>query len=102
MHRAQWPHRPGRRAGRPDSRWRVAAVLIVLAGVGCSSSSGGGSSSGKITITELDYFTSSGANTAVNWYNQQFEKSHPNITVNREVVPFADLITKVLQEASAG
>ena len=60
------------------------------------------SSGGKTTITELDYFTTGGSNTAVNWYNQQFEKAHPGVTVKREVVPFANLITKVLQEASAG
>src|SRR5579875_4054988 len=72
----------------------------------CSSSggrNGGGSSSGgKTTITELDYFTTGGTNTAVIAYNKQFEKAHPGVTVKREVVPFANLITKVLQEASAG
>ena len=38
----------------------------------------------------------------MNWYNKKFEAAHPNITVKREVVPYANLITKVLQEASAG
>jgi ABC-type glycerol-3-phosphate transport system substrate-binding protein len=38
----------------------------------------------------------------VNWYNQKFQAAHPNITVKREVVPYANLITKVLREASAG
>lgn len=108
MNTAKWPYRPGGRAGRTGRGWRFAAVgaaVVALAAAGCSSSgsSGGGSSSGgKVTITELDYFTSSGANTAVNWYNKQFEKEHPNITVKRQVVPYANLITKVLQEASAG
>jgi len=82
----------------------VGAAVAALAAAGCSSSgSGSGSGSGgKTTITELDYFTTGGSNTAVNWYNQQFEKAHPGVTVKREVVPFANLITKVLQEASAG
>ena len=90
-------------------RWRavaIGAVAVALAAAGCSSSSsssgGGGSSGGKTTITELDYFTASGGNIAVNWYNKQFEASHPGVTVKREVVPYANLITKVLQEASAG
>jgi multiple sugar transport system substrate-binding protein len=86
--------------------WRVAAVgavLVALAAAGCGSSSGGsGSSGGKTTITELDYFTSNGGKPAVDWYNQQFEKAHPGVTVKREIVPYANLITKVLQEASAG
>ena len=47
----------------------------------------GSSSSGKTTITELDYFTSSGGNAAVNWYNKQFEAAHPNITVKRRWSP---------------
>src|SRR5579875_1089378 len=102
----------GRGVARTGRCWRLAAVgavALAMAAAGCSSSgsssSGGGgnsASSGKVTITELDYFTSSGANVAVNWYNKQFEASHPGVTVKREVVPYANLITKVLQEASAG
>ena len=107
MQTAKWPYRQGGRSGRGVSRsWRLMAVgaaVAALAAAGCSSSGSGGSSSGgKTTITELDYFTTGGSNTAVNWYNQQFEKAHPEVTVKREVVPFANLITKVLQEASAG
>src|SRR5690242_17233347 len=104
MRTAKWPSQPGRRAGARQ-RWQLAAVgvaALALAAASCSSSSSSGSSNGKITITELDYFTSSGGNAAVNWYNKQFEKAHPNITVKRQVVPYANLITKVLQEASAG
>ena len=98
MHTARWP----RQTRRGWQLLAVGAAALALAAAGCSSSSGGGSSNGKITITELDYFTSSGGNAAVNWYNKQFEKAHPNVTVKREVVPYANLITKVLQEASAG
>jgi multiple sugar transport system substrate-binding protein len=104
MHTARWPRQPGRRAGA-RRRWQLLALgvaALALAAAGCSSSSGGGSSNGKITITELDYFTSSGGNAAVNWYNKKFEAAHPNVTVKRQVVPYANLITKVLQEASAG
>jgi len=86
--------------------WRALAVagasLLAVSAAGCSSgSSGGGSSGGKVTITEFDYFTG-GGNTAITWYNQQFMKTHPNITVQRTAVPYADLITKILQDASAG
>jgi multiple sugar transport system substrate-binding protein len=87
-----------------SGRWRLAAAgaaAVSLAIAGCGSSSGG-SAGGKTTITELDYFTSSGSNVAVNWYNKKFEAAHPGVTIKREVVPYADLITKVLQEASAG
>ena len=92
---------------RRRARLRVASacgVVLALAVAGCSSSGGssGGSSNGKVTITELDYFTSSGGNTALNWYNKKFEQEHPGVTVKRTAVAFANLITKVLQDASAG
>jgi multiple sugar transport system substrate-binding protein len=93
---------------RRRARLRVAwacGVVLALAVAGCSSSGGGssgGSSNGKVTITELDYFTSSGGNTALNWYNKKFEQEHPGVTVKRTAVAFANLITKVLQDASAG
>jgi len=89
---------------KPSKRsWRIAVGLtaLCLAAAACSSSGSSGSSGGKITITEFDYFTSGGANTAVNWYNKRFEAAHPGVTVKRESVPFANLITKVLQDASA-
>ena len=105
MHMTEKPSVRGR--SRPGTRrWGAVAAgvaVAALAAAGCSSSPSSGSSGGKTTITELDYYTApSGGNTAVNWYNQQFEKAHPGVTVKREVVPFANLITKVLQEASAG
>jgi multiple sugar transport system substrate-binding protein len=82
------------------------AVMLSVTAAACSSSSsgpsGGSTSSGKVTITEFDYFTSSGSNSALNWYNAQFMKAHPNITVKRTAVPYANLITKILQDAAAG
>src|ERR1700734_3760123 len=99
----------GSRGGRRRLRFMAVGAVALAAAVtaaGCSSGSGGSSSGfssgGKTTITELDYFTTGGTNTAVNTYNKQFEAAHPGVTVKREVVPFANLITKVLQEASAG
>jgi len=82
----------------------VGACVLAVAVTACSSgssSSGNSTSSGKVTITEFDYFTG-GANAAISWYNAQFMKEHSNITVKRTSVPYADLITKILQDASAG
>jgi multiple sugar transport system substrate-binding protein len=97
-----------RMPSRRRARWRLVAaggVVLALAAAGCSSSgsgSSGGSGNGKVTITELDYYTANGGNTALNWYNKQFEKQHPGVTVQRTAVSYANLITKVLQDASAG
>jgi multiple sugar transport system substrate-binding protein len=102
------------RIGRPTRKQhtRVLAVtsacLLVTLGAACSSSSPSSTagkastSTAKVTITEFDYFTTSGSNIALNWYDAQFEKAHPNVTVKRTSVPYADLITKILQDASAG
>jgi len=98
---------------QPWTRRPVLAVaglsLLTAAAAACSSStsaadggaSASGSASGKVTITEFDYYTG-GANAAINAYNAQFMKAHPNITVQRTTVPYANLITKILQDASAG
>ena len=86
----------------------VGISLLAATAAACSSSpsSGGGaaasgSGGGKVTITEFDYYTG-GANAAMNAYNAQFMKAHPDITVKRTSVPYANLITKILQDASAG
>ncbi len=95
----------------------IAGVSLLAATAACSSSpsssnSGPSSTSGlssgsspssssKVTITEWDYY-SGGANAAINAYNTQFMAAHPNITVERTTVPYANLITKILQDASAG
>jgi multiple sugar transport system substrate-binding protein len=81
-------------------------VSLLAAAAACSSSpaSSGGSgpgSGGKVTVTEFDYYTG-GANAAISAYNAQFMKAHPDITVKRTSVPYGNLITKILQDASAG
>ncbi|MBO0803740.1 MAG: extracellular solute-binding protein [Nocardiopsaceae bacterium] len=80
-----------------------AAVLTVTAAA-CSGGSGssGVGPGGKVTITEFDYFTTGGGSQAITQFNKQFMKTHPKITVKRTDVPYADLITKILQDASAG
>jgi multiple sugar transport system substrate-binding protein len=109
MHGNNGPNRNNRVAS-PDRRrrYRIAAasaVVLAMAAAGCSSSSSGSSSgsgsNAKVTITELDYYTSSGSNEALNWYNKQFEAEHPGVTVARTSVSYGNLITKVLQDASA-
>lgn len=95
--------------------WRAlaaasAGLLTVSAAAACSSGSSGSSAAsgpagggGKVTITEFDYYTGpTGADAALNWYNAQFMKAHPNVTVKRTSVPYANLITKILQDATAG
>src|ERR1017187_693610 len=79
----------------------IAGAAVLAATAAACSSGNGGSSGGKVTITEFDYYTG-GANAAMNAYNAQFMKAHPNIVVKPTSVPHANLITKILQDASAG
>jgi multiple sugar transport system substrate-binding protein len=92
--------------------WRVLAgasvSLLTVTAAACSSSGSGSSTASSggnaaVTITEFDYYTGpTGADSAINTYNAQFMKAHPNVTIKRTSVPYANLITKILQDASAG
>jgi multiple sugar transport system substrate-binding protein len=65
-------------------------------------SSGAGASNTKVTITEEDYFNTPGQIAALSAYSKQFEKAHPGVTVKRQYVPFANLDTKLLTQATGG
>lgn len=94
------------------SRYTVSIMALTLASsavlAGCGS---GGSAnnagtnqnngSGKaITLTEMDYFTTPPGNTIMPKLISDFEKTHPNIKIQRQAVPFGNLLPKALQEAS--
>jgi multiple sugar transport system substrate-binding protein len=75
----------------------VAAVVAVLLAL-----SGGAKASSKITITEEDYFNTPGQIAALTAYSKSFEAAHPGVTVKRQYVPFANLDTKLLTQATGG
>ena len=77
----------------------VSAVALVLAVTACGGSESG--SGGKTTLSMLDYYTAGGGKTAVDSYIKKFESAHPNVDVQRQSVPFENLMPKVLQAASA-
>ena len=107
MQTAKWPYRRGGRPGRGVSRrWRfmaVGAVVAALAAAGCSSSgSGSGSSGGKDHHHRAGLLHVQRQQRGRELVQPAVREGPPGVTVKREVVPFANLITKVLQEASAG
>jgi multiple sugar transport system substrate-binding protein len=59
------------------------------------------SSASNITITEEDYFNTPGQIAALDAYSKQFEAAHPGVTIKRQYVPFANLDTKLLTQATA-
>lgn len=75
-------------------------IFSMLAACG-SSSTGNTSSNGKTVITELDYWPTEPANTEVNKLFAEYEKLHPNITIQRDAVPLGSLLPKADQEAAS-
>lgn len=77
-------------------------LIVILALVAaCGSTPSSSSGSNKITITEMDYWSipSQGATLAALF--KQYQQLHPNITIQRTAVPFADLLPKADQEAAS-
>ena len=74
----------------------LVSILALLSACGTQSSSGG-----KITITEMDYWSIATQSTILSKLFGQYEKLHPNVTIQRNAVPFADLIPKADQEAAS-
>jgi len=81
-------------------RRRGLAVLAAatFAVVGLSQVSG--SAASTITLTEEDYFVTSGQVAALNAAAKAFEASHPGVIIKRQYVPFASLDTKLLTQAA--
>jgi len=80
------------------------AMLLILgfvAACGGSSATNSSTSNGKITLTEMDYWSVPAQGTTLNKLFTQYEKLHPNITIQRNAVPFASLLPKADQEAAS-
>jgi multiple sugar transport system substrate-binding protein len=81
-------------------------MLLIL---GFVSACGGGptpgsstsTGDGKITLTEMDYWSVPAQGATLNTLFTQYEKLHPNITIQRNAVPFASLLPKADQEAAS-
>ncbi len=59
------------------------------------------SSNSPMTITEMDYWSVPSQGTTLATLFKQYEKLHPNITIQRTAVPFASLLPKADQEAAS-
>ncbi len=104
----QQPHlfvtKPG--AGHISQLFSFGCIMMLLLSViaACGSataSSSSSSSNGKITLTEMDYWSVPAQGATLSKLFNQYEKLHPNIVIQRNAVPFASLLPKADQEAAS-
>jgi multiple sugar transport system substrate-binding protein len=78
-------------------------MLLILGFVAACGGSSTPASSGnaKITLTEMDYWSVPAQGATLSKLFTQYEKLHPNITIQRNAVPFANLLPKADQEAAS-
>lgn len=81
--------------------WRTVAGLATVSGL-CAAGwpAVAASASTTITITEEDAYTYP-ASTVMNTLISQFERQNPGYKVQRTVVPYEDMLTKLLHQASS-
>jgi multiple sugar transport system substrate-binding protein len=77
-------------------------LIVVLALVAaCGSTPASSTGSNKITITEMDYWSVPSQGATLAELFKQYQQLHPNITIQRTAVPFADLLPRADQEAAS-
>jgi multiple sugar transport system substrate-binding protein len=83
---------------------KAAGAGVAGAAMFGASACGGGdtqSASGKITLAWWDYYEAANAK-AVEAMHKRYMEENPNITIERRVLPFAELKRTLLQGAAAG
>lgn len=79
----------------------IVLVLSFVAACGGSEQSTSSSNGGKLTITEMDYWSVPAQGATLKKLFDQYQKDHPNITIQRNAVPFDSLLPKADQEAAS-
>ena len=69
---------------------------------GAATTAPAASSGSAATITWWDYYAEGANATAMDAQLKRYMESHPNVTIQRTSIPFADLKQKLLQGAAAG
>ena len=82
-------------------RMVLVMVLSIVVACGGGSTSNSSGSNGKITMTEMDYWSVPAQGATLNKLFNQYQKFHPNITIQRNAVPFDNLLPKADQEAAS-
>jgi multiple sugar transport system substrate-binding protein len=99
----------------PGRIWRHRSYKLLLAAIAsmcvltASAAGAMGFASGPsrvvadpVVLTEQDYWGSEPQKSAYDWLFNTYEKTHPNVTIKREILSPSVLLTKFLAEASTG
>lgn len=79
-----------------------AATSAPSSGGTAATSAPATSGSAATTLTWWDYYSEGANSTAMQAQLKRYTDSHPNVTIQRTAIPFADLKQKLLQGAAAG
>ncbi len=82
----------------------LAFGVMLVSGLALLAACGGGgqsSTGGKVTITEMDYYSVASESAVLAQLFSDYHKLHPNVTIQRNAVPFPDLIPKAYQQAAS-
>lgn len=82
---------------------RFVLGCVLVSGLALLAACGGSQSAanGNVTITEMDYWSIASQSAILNELFSDYHKLHPNVTIQRNAVPFADLIPKADQQAAS-
>jgi multiple sugar transport system substrate-binding protein len=81
----------------------VTAAALTVAACGGDDSASKGAASGKVTLTWWDYWGGTPAESkAITDVLKAYEKTHPNVTIKRTYVSYADMHTKLVQAMATG
>ncbi len=88
---------------RPSRYILIACTLLALLSIisACGGSASPGTGNGKITITEMDYWSIASQSVVLEQLFKSYEQLHPTIVIQRTAVPFANLLPKADQEAAS-
>jgi multiple sugar transport system substrate-binding protein len=98
-------------ARRTHRRQLVGVSTAVLAAGGALSAAGVAGTAAaasahhatsKIVLTEQDWWGTQPQDGAFDWLFATYERTHPDVTIQRDIVPSSVLLTKFLSEAQSG
>lgn len=101
-HMSRPTHRSVLRVAALTASAIVAVGTLAACAPGGSAAPSDDESSGPVTLTWWDYYSEGAANTQLQELLDEYQDAHPDVTIEREFIAYADLKQSLLQSAGAG